>query len=143
MAKPMDFLVYTAAYEHWLGGHLPLVAADLHKASPHGRGAVSVSACDLLSLDAARGRSAALSPALAPHVLAVGDIHMENYGTWRQPREGRLAWGVNDFDEAVTLPYTLDLVRLAASMHAVGRAAHPRGAAGAFHAETGKQEELS
>ena len=47
-------------------------------------------------------------------VLAVGDIHLENYGTWRDI-DGRLAWGVNDFDEAAEMPYVLDLVRLAAS----------------------------
>ena len=47
-------------------------------------------------------------------VLAVGDIHIENYGTWRDG-DGRLAWGVNDFDEAAEMPYVLDLVRLAAS----------------------------
>jgi hypothetical protein len=50
----------------------------------------------------------------APPVLAVGDIHLENYGTWRDA-EGRLVWGVNDFDEAANMPYGLDLVRLAAS----------------------------
>lgn len=50
----------------------------------------------------------------APHVLAVGDVHVENFGTWRDA-EGRLVWGVNDFDEAAKMPYVLDLVRLAAS----------------------------
>ena len=50
----------------------------------------------------------------APAVLAVGDIHLENYGTWRDV-DGRLAWGVNDFDESAEMPYVLDLVRLAAS----------------------------
>jgi len=50
----------------------------------------------------------------APKVLAVGDLHLENFGTWRDV-EGRLVWGVNDFDEAANLPYTLDLVRLATS----------------------------
>lgn len=50
----------------------------------------------------------------APRVLAVGDLHVENYGTWRDA-EGRLVWGVNDFDEATNLPYTVDLVRLATS----------------------------
>ena len=50
----------------------------------------------------------------APDVLAVGDIHLENFGTWRD-REGRLVWGVNDYDEAAVMPYTLDLVRLATS----------------------------
>jgi uncharacterized protein (DUF2252 family) len=50
----------------------------------------------------------------APSVLAVGDIHLENFGTWRDA-DGRLAWGVNDFDEAAQMPYVLDLVRLATS----------------------------
>ncbi len=52
----------------------------------------------------------------APKVLAVGDLHVENFGTWRDV-EGRLVWGINDFDEAYDLPYTVDLVRLAASAH--------------------------
>src|SRR5262245_11872804 len=50
----------------------------------------------------------------AAPVLAVGDIHLENFGTWRDV-DGRLVWGVNDFDEAVRMPYALDLVRLATS----------------------------
>ena len=50
----------------------------------------------------------------APQVLAVGDLHVENFGTWRDA-DGRLIWGVNDFDEAYPLPYTNDLVRLAVS----------------------------
>ncbi len=52
--------------------------------------------------------------AAAPQTLAVGDLHVENFGTSRDA-EGRLAWGVNDFDEAFELPYTNDLVRLATS----------------------------
>ncbi|OWV79898.1 hypothetical protein ATY78_09140 [Rhizobium sp. R635] len=52
--------------------------------------------------------------ASAPQVLAVGDTHLENFGTWRDV-EGRLVWGVNDFDDAAVMPYALDLVRLAAS----------------------------
>src|SRR4029077_1755624 len=40
----------------------------------------------------------------------------ENFGTWRDA-EGRLIWGINDFDEASPLPYTSDLLRLAASAH--------------------------
>src|SRR3954463_13339901 len=51
----------------------------------------------------------------APSLLIVGDIHIENFGTWRDA-EGRLAWGVNDFDEAEVLPYTNDLVRLCTSV---------------------------
>ena len=49
-----------------------------------------------------------------PAVLAVGDIHAENFGTWRDA-EGRLVWGVNDFDEAARMPYAIDIVRLATS----------------------------
>jgi hypothetical protein len=52
--------------------------------------------------------------AAAPAVLAVGDIHLENFGTWRDV-DGRLVWGINDFDEAAPMPYAIDLVRLAAS----------------------------
>jgi hypothetical protein len=50
----------------------------------------------------------------APRVLAVGDLQVENFGTWRDA-EGRLVWGVNDLDESTNLPYTSDLVRLATS----------------------------
>jgi hypothetical protein len=50
----------------------------------------------------------------APSVLCVGDLHTENFGTWRDD-DGRLVWGVNDFDEADIMPYAYDLVRLATS----------------------------
>jgi len=50
----------------------------------------------------------------APRVLAVGDLHVESFGTWRDIA-GRLVWGVDDFDEAFELPYTQDLLRLATS----------------------------
>ena len=54
----------------------------------------------------------------APKVLAVGDLHVGSFGTWRDT-EGRLSWGVDDFDESYLLPYTNDLVRLAASVKIV------------------------
>ena len=54
--------------------------------------------------------------AQAPHVLAIGDLHVENFGTWRDI-EGRLIWGVNDFDEAWPAAYTVDLVRLVTSAY--------------------------
>ena len=56
-----------------------------------------------------------------PHVLAVGDLHVENFGTWRDI-EGRLIWGVNDFDEAFPLAFTNDLVRLLVSAHLAAEA---------------------
>src|SRR5260370_11842910 len=54
----------------------------------------------------------------APKVLAVGDLHVGSFGTWRDA-EGRMCWGVDDFDESYPLPYTNDLVRLAASVKIV------------------------
>jgi uncharacterized protein (DUF2252 family) len=51
----------------------------------------------------------------APKLLAVGDLHVDSFGTWRD-LEGRLVWGIDDFDEAHPLPYTNDLVRLGASV---------------------------
>jgi hypothetical protein len=53
-----------------------------------------------------------------PLMMSVGDAHTENWGTWRDA-EGRLVWGVNDFDEAAMLPYTCDLIRLATSARLV------------------------
>ena len=50
--------------------------------------------------------------AKAPKMLAVGDLHVATFGTWRD-QLGRLIWGIDDFDESYPLPYTNDLVRLA------------------------------
>ncbi|MGC1490385.1 MAG: DUF2252 family protein, partial [Candidatus Acidiferrum sp.] len=52
----------------------------------------------------------------APKVLAVGDLHIENFGTWRD-LEGRLIWGVNDLDEVFPSSYAIDLVRLTTSAY--------------------------
>jgi uncharacterized protein (DUF2252 family) len=54
----------------------------------------------------------------APKVLASGDLHVDSFGTWRDA-EGRLCWGIDDFDESYPLPYTNDLVRLATSLKIV------------------------
>jgi hypothetical protein len=58
-----------------------------------------------------------------PHILSVGDLHVENFGTWRDT-DGRLVWGINDFDEVCLFPYTMDLVRLATSALLATRAEH-------------------
>jgi uncharacterized protein DUF2252 len=59
----------------------------------------------------------------SPIVTAVGDLHVENFGTWRDV-EGRLIWGVNDVDEACRLPYANDVTRLATSAFLAIDAAH-------------------
>src|SRR6266851_361739 len=43
-------------------------------------------------------------------------LHVDNFGTWRD-LEGRLVWGVNDFDEAWPAAYASDLVRLLVSAY--------------------------
>jgi hypothetical protein len=104
----------TRQYETWLASHVHMVKRDLD--AKH-----DLMAQDAFSfLRATFYRWMQIVPALcpkaacAPTVLAVGDLHVENYGTWRDA-EGRLVWGINDFDEAFPLPYTLDLLRLATS----------------------------
>jgi len=57
----------------------------------------------------------------APIVLSVGDLHAANFGTWRDAKD-ELVWGINDFDEASPLPYTLDLIRLATSVERAAEA---------------------
>jgi len=111
----MNIVKATTRYETWLRTHTPLIDADLRL--KHKKMAESV----FPFLRATFYRWAQIWPevcsdlAQAPEILAVGDLHVENFGTWRDI-EGRLTWGVNDFDEAATLPYTNDLVRLAASV---------------------------
>ena len=106
----------TRKYEAWLAKRTALVAADLQL--KHQRMAES----PFSFLRATFYRWAQFwpevcpDPAKAPAVLAVGDLHVENLGTWRDA-EGRLIWGVNDFDEAYPMAYTNDLVRLATSAH--------------------------
>src|SRR5258706_11548522 len=106
----------TARYEAWLAERIPLVKADL-ELKHH---AMSAGIFPFLRATfyrwAAHWRALVGDVAAAPTVLAVGDLHVENFGTWRDA-EGRLVWGVNDFDETSPLPYTNDLVRLAASAH--------------------------
>src|ERR1700674_5664536 len=105
----------TASYEAWMRSCTTVLRSDLQskheqmKETPFG------------FLRGTFYRWAQLWPSVcsdlcgAPKVLAVGDLHVNSFGTWRDA-EGRLCWGVDDFDESYPLPYTNDLVRLAASV---------------------------
>lgn len=110
----MNIVKATARFEDWLGQHTALVMPDIRLKHQH----MAESAFPFLRATFYRWMQ--LWPevcqdlAKAPQVLAVGDLHVENFGTWRDV-EGRLVWGVNDFDEASVLPYTIDLVRTATS----------------------------
>jgi hypothetical protein len=109
-----DIRESTRRYERWLAGCVPLVPADL--ALKHRLMATDVFAFLRATFYRWAEQWSEVCPELAgaPTVLAVGDLHVENFGTWRDA-EGRLIWGVNDFDEVAALPYTQDLVRLATS----------------------------
>lgn len=115
MEPPMaDIHTATLEYERWFSKHTKIVQADLDQKHKLMR------TSPFILLRGTFYRWAELFPAAlpelmkAPIVLSAGDLHIENFGTWRDA-EGRLNWGVNDFDEAHPLPFTNDLVRLATS----------------------------
>ena len=104
----------TERYESWLAARIPLIKEDVdfkHKRMCEG---------PFPFLRATYYRWAQRFRAVCsdlmddPAVLGVGDLHVENFGTWRDT-DGRLIWGINDFDEASQQPYANDLVRLATS----------------------------
>lgn len=104
----------TADYEEWLGDRIPLDAAELERKH------AEMAAHEYRFL---RGTYYLWLDRLAEHVpeaLAgsrvpvVGDLHVENFGTWRDADQVR-RWGVNDFDELAIGPVLPDLIRLATS----------------------------
>jgi hypothetical protein len=114
----MDIQSATASYESWMRGYARVIESDLR--SKHDQ----MKETTFGFLRGTFYRWAQLWPSVctdlcrAPKVLAVGDLHVNSFGTWRDA-EGRLCWGVDDFDEAYPLPYTNYLVRLAASLKIV------------------------
>jgi hypothetical protein len=110
----MGIVDATRKFESWLKGQITIVPRDL--AYKHQQ----MRADPFLFFRATYYRWAQVWPeqcrelARAREVYAVGDLHIENFGTWRDA-EGRLIWGVNDFDEAYPMAFTNDLVRLAVS----------------------------
>jgi hypothetical protein len=112
----MSIVKTTAEYEEWLRSQTTVAENEIE--SKH----MKMACGEFPFLRATFYRWAQLFPkhceklCNAPRILAVGDLHVENFGTWRDA-EGRLGWGVNDFDESCLLPYTNDLVRLATSAY--------------------------
>jgi uncharacterized protein (DUF2252 family) len=104
----------TKSYEKWLRSQMPVVRRDIDRKHEIMR----ESAFGFLRATYYRWiqqlAKLAPPPKDAPVVLAIGDLHLENFGVWRDA-EGRLVWGINDFDEVHRAPYTVDLVRLATS----------------------------
>jgi hypothetical protein len=122
----MSIQIATQSYERWLSKYLTIVPVDLKK--KHEEMAASVFPYFRATFyrwmqlwNWQIERKAVWTQ--APEVLAVGDLHVENFGTWRDV-EGRLVWGVNDFDEVYPLPFSLDLIRLGVSAHLAVEGAH-------------------
>ena len=116
--KAGDIRQATLSYDNWTRSCTTVILSDLRL--KHERMKEST----FLFLRGTFYRWAQLWPALcaelysAPKVLSVGDLHVNSFGTWRDA-EGRLCWGVDDFDESYPLAYTNDIVRLAASLKIV------------------------
>jgi len=119
----MNVVKATRQFEDWLGQRTNIVQKDLRLKHSNMKAEL------FPFLRATYYRWAQLWPkvcpdlAKGPQVLAVGDLHVENFGTWRDV-EGRLIWGVNDFDEVHPMAYANDLVRLAVSAHLAVEAGH-------------------
>ena len=114
---PGGFEASQARYEGWLSRYMPLDARALGEK----RRLMAVDPFKFLRATFFRWAElwhevAGEDERQATPVLAVGDLHVENFGTWRDA-EGRLIWGINDFDEVVTLPWMQDLVRLSTSAY--------------------------
>lgn len=113
MPRERDLAEATASYEAWADRHAttsPEARAEKHALMAGG-------AFPFLRASYYRWvtQVAELPDPPGPVVTAVGDLHIENFGTWRDA-EARLAWGVNDLDEADQLPAAHDLLRLATSV---------------------------
>lgn len=104
----------TDAYEDWLRERTDVIEADLQYKHQQMKASLFAYLRGTFYRWAALWPVACPDLAKAPQVLAVGDLHVENFGTWRD-LEGRLIWGVNDFDEVATMPYAVDLVRTVTS----------------------------
>jgi uncharacterized protein (DUF2252 family) len=105
----------TEDYEQWLAKHVRIVHDDLERKHRLMRRDAFTFFRATYYRFVERFHQVAPAVAAAPRVGAVGDLHVENFGTWRD-REGRLVWGINDLDEADRVPYTIDLTRLATSV---------------------------
>src|SRR6202158_6601967 len=105
----MNIVKANKKYEDWLSRHTPLVASDLERKHEE----MAKQAFPFLRSTFYRWLQVwpevCKDVGRAPRVLGVGDLHIENFGTWRDA-DGRLVWGLNDFDEAGAYTYTVDLV---------------------------------
>ena len=104
----------TGAYEQWVAAAIPLdrdELADKHRELRTDRFRFLRGTYYLWLVRVLEEVPAVLDSARVP---LVGDLHVENFGTWHDRRQVR-RWGVNDLDELAVGPWQLDLLRLATS----------------------------
>ncbi|HXO98327.1 MAG TPA: DUF2252 family protein [Chthoniobacterales bacterium] len=109
-----DIVQSTAEFESWLRTQISL--RDDHLRAKHEKMAEQLFEFFRATFYrwCERWNDACTEWARAEQVVAIGDLHIANFGSWRDGR-GRLIWGINDYDETATLSFAIDLVRLAAS----------------------------
>ncbi|GGO89290.1 hypothetical protein GCM10011584_18360 [Nocardioides phosphati] len=109
-----DARALTAAYDGWLAGQIPVVAADVarkHEELATDRLRFLRGTYYLWLVRVAEQVPWVLDTVRLP---VVGDLHVENFGTWRDVHDTP-RWGVNDLDELARGPWLLDLLRVAVS----------------------------
>src|SRR5260370_42480424 len=94
----MNFKTQAAYFERWRAKRLPIIRQDITLKHTH------MAEAAFPFFRAPFYRWIQLWPevcgdlAKAPAVLAIGDLHVENFGTWRDG-EGRLVWAVERLPE--------------------------------------------
>lgn len=114
MSGPRSARAPTLDYDRWLADRITVVRADVARkhAEMHTDRFRFLRGTYYLWLTRVVERApAVLDTARVP---LVGDLHVENFGTWRDAGRVR-RWGVNDLDELGTGPWLLDPLRLAVS----------------------------
>ena len=104
----------TLDYDRWLAGRITVVRTDVARKHAEMQADRFRFLRGTYYLWLARVVDRAGDALDAARVPLVGDLHVENFGTWRDGARVR-RWGVNDLDELGTGPWLLDLLRLAVS----------------------------
>jgi uncharacterized protein DUF2252 len=108
----------TRGYERWMRSHTSVIQSDLTTKHQKMKSDLFLFFRGTFYRWAQKWPEICADLNHATKVISVGDLHVNSFGTWRDA-EGRMAWGVDDFDDSYPLPYTSDLVRLATSLKIV------------------------
>ena len=102
----------TTDYDHWLTEQIPVVAGEVTRKHAEMRTDRFRFLRGTYYLWLARVAERLPEVLDAARVPIVGDLHVENFGTWRDRDQVR-RWGVNDLDELARGSWLADLLRLA------------------------------